>query len=419
MPKLPPLVKNDPALTKGDFLKLIWQSQAENGDIFRIAFGKNDFIFVCNPVLAREVLIKQAAIFGKLGAHNRATGLKAVLGKGLLTNTDHDLWKQQRTLLQTFFKRNQVSYFAEDIIEISNQYLDKLRALPQDTVVDLEEDMLELSQSIIYKMVFSLSSKDAIEYPLNVPLGLATASSKKLRQATAEYDQVVYALIEKRRKEKTQSYDLLNYLLQKQQEVGFSDKQLRDELVTVFAAGHETTANAMIWAFYVLSQEDTVRTKMLKELDTVITNNRIVFEDLKKLPYLDLFFKELFRMYPTIPSAPRVAMQDTQLGGYDIAKGSRVFVSIYANHMNKDYWHEPEKFLPERFLKRIARPAYFPFGLGERVCLGKNLAGLEPHLVIAQISSKLLFQPLNNDIPKKVAISLSPRHGLKTRFKFR
>ena len=419
MPTLPPLVKNDPSLTKGDFLQLIRQSQAEKGDIFRIAFGKNDFIFVCDPVLAREVLIKRAGSFAKLGAHSRATGLKAILGNGLLTNTNHDLWKQQRRLLQTFFKRERVAIFADDIIKISNQYLDKLRALPEDSIVDLEEDMLELSQSIIYKMVFSLSSEEAVNYPLNVPLGLATASSKKLKQARAEYDEVVYALIEKRRKEKTETYDLLNYLLQKQKEVGFSDKQMRDELVTVFAAGHETTANAMVWAFYVLSQEGRVREKLLGELDAVIENGQLKFEDLKKLAYLELFFKELFRLYPTIPSAPRVAMEDSELGGFAIPAGSRVFVSIYANHMNKKYWHEPTKFLPERFLKRIARPAYFPFGLGERVCLGKNLAGLEPHLVIAQVTANLLFQPLNNDIPKKVAISLSPRHGLKARFKFR
>ncbi len=412
MPNLAPLVNNDPNLTKGDFLKLIQNSQEEYGDIFRLKFGKREFVFLTNPELAKEILIVKAKDFGKMGAGQSTTGLKTVLNNGLLTNTDYELWKKQRAILKPFFAIKNISYLAEDIIEITNAFIEEMKQL-NAAIIDLESYMLELSHKIIYKMVFSLSNQELVDYPLNVSLSLATLPKNKAKKASLEYDQVVYKLIEKRRKEDFKGYDLLSFMLAAQKEQGFSEQQLRDELLTVFAAGHEATANTLIWAFYILTKLPEVKQKLLNQLEPIAINKQIKLADIKQLPYLDLFLKELLRHYPSIPSAPRVALVNTKIAGFDIPKDTKVFVSIFANHMHPKYWQKPEIFRPERFLLRIARPAYMPFGMGERLCVGRNLALLETSLIIALVVLNLDFEILTKEVARQVSISLKPRHPIK------
>ena len=418
MPNLPPLVNNDPSLTKGDFLKLIQLSQEEYGDIFRLKFGKREFVFLTNPELAKELLITQASNFGKMGAGQSTTGLKTVLNNGLLTNTNYELWKKQRAILKPFFAIKNINYLAEDIIKIANGFIKKMKQFDNETI-DLEENMLELSHKIIYKMVFSLSAYELLDYPLNVSLSLATLAKNKAKRASLEYDRVVYKLIEKRRQEDFKGYDFLAYMLAAQKEQGFSDQQLRDELLTVFAAGHEATANTLIWAFYILGTMPEVKNKLLQQLEPIAINKQITPADIKRLAYLDIFLKELLRLYPPIPSAPRVALQDTKIAGFDILKDTKVFLSIFANHMHPKYWQQPDVFRPERFLLRIARPAYMPFGMGERLCIGRNLALLEPSLIIPLVLLNLDFKILTKDVARQVSISLKPRHSIKAKVQIR
>jgi len=415
---LPPLVDNDPSLTKGDFLKLVRLSQEEYGDIFRLKFGKREIVLLTNPELAKEVLVRQAGNFGKMGAGQSSTGLKTVLNNGLLTNTDYELWREQRQIIKPFFAKKNIDYLAKDIIEITNNFIEQLKQ-KVGTVIDLEEYMLELSHKIIYKMVFSLSGSELDNYPLKLSLSLATLAKNKAKQASREYDKIVYELIQKRRNEDFAGYDFLQYMLTAQSKKGFSDEQLRDELLTVFAAGHEATANTLIWAFYILGSLPQVKNKLLRELEPIATSKQINPAELQNMPYLDLFLKELLRQYPPIPSAPRVALSDTRLGGFDIPKETKVFVSIFANHMHKKYWQEPEVFRPERFKLRIARPAYMPFGMGERLCIGRNLALLEPSLIIPLVLLNLDFEIITKDVARQVSISLKPRHPIKARLLLR
>lgn len=414
--KLAPLVNNDPSLTKGDFLKLIQLSQEEYGDIFRLKFGKREFVFLTNPELAKEVLIVQAKKFGKMGAGQSTTGLKTVLNNGLLTNTDYELWQKQRAILKPFFSIKNISYLAEDIIAISNKFIELMKKLNGETI-DLEKYMLYVSHEIIYKMVFSLRNEELADYPLDVSLSLATLPKNKAKRASFAYDEIVYKLIEKRRNESFDGYDFLSYMLAAQKEKGFSDRQLRDELLTVFAAGHEATANTLIWAFYILGTVPELKQKLLRQIRAIAINKQISLETVAKIPYLDLFLKELLRQYPPIPSAPRVALQNTKIAGFDIPKDTKVFVSIFANHMNKKYWQEPEIFRPERFRLCIARPAYMPFGMGERICIGRNLALLEPSLIIPLVLLNLDFEILTKEVARQVSISLKPRHPIKAKVK--
>jgi cytochrome P450 len=234
---------------------------------------------------------------------------------------------------------------------------------------------------------------------------------------------IIEQIIAERRGTDEDKGDLLSMLMLAQDEDGsqMTDQQLRDEVVTLFAAGHETTSNVMTWLWYLLSQHPDVETKLHEELDQVLAGRAPTLADLQSLPYALMVIKETMRLYPPAWILNgRTAVEDIEIGGYLIPKGSRVFISPYAMHRLPQYFPDPEQFDPERWLpeREAALPkyAYIPFGGGPRVCIGNSFALMEAHLLLATIAQqyRLSLAPGQNIVPAAL-ITMSPESGLRMR----
>ncbi len=398
---LPPFSPEDSSRRmQKDFLFALTKAHHELGDVFRVGMGSHELYFVAHPEIAREVLLTHKDVFAKLGSSGAPTGLQLLLGDGLLTTTDPEVWRKSRRLLQPLFHQQQVLVWKQVITDASQRLI---KCLKDKVEADIAQEMLQTTSEILYQIIFSLSPEQAKQYPLSLSLSLATAKRKTIREVMAKLSPVISTLLDERKKQRGQYNDMLEVLLEAQDEdKSLSDKNLHDELLTLFAAGHETTSYALSWTFYLLSQNPEAYEKLLNETRYSSDHSCAVAA-----------FKESLRLYPVIPSAPRVALQNTSLGGFDIPKGARIFVSFYLIHRHKDYWSEPVCFRPERFLPKDP-DAFMPFGLGQRYCLGKNLAMLQGPLVLAQVSKQLRLELApETHISPKVTISLFPRYGIK------
>lgn len=409
---LPPVYKAE----RGDLLEHILQAQKVHGDLFYLQVAKSGYFVACHPDIAYDILVKQKAIFVK-GSEKQTKGLPAVLGQGLLTVTDSESWLAQRRVLQPLFHKEQLSVWTQHIFTVTEQLLSDWRT-SGITQLDVSTELLKLGRTLMYRLLFSMADEQMARYPLTVPLSLVLANAKRVRLLNAQNDAVIYRLIAERRAALAAGHrfdDVLTLLLESRDAdtgAAMTDTQLRDELLTLLAAGHETTAYALSWTVWLLFNAPAALDKLRAELG-LFTNTPFGAERLKQLPYLEAVFKEGLRLYPTIPATPRTALVDTQLAGFRIPAGSRIFVSIYALHRHQDLWPEPEVFKPERFLDGALRPeAYMPFGLGERFCLGRNLALLQGQLVLALLVQKLELG-VTSEVPRnRLAVSLSPREPL-------
>lgn len=411
---LPPIVpKEEITGFKKDFLKALSYAHSNYGDLVRVPLGTNLFFLASSPSLARAILIEKKDVFGKLGSDGKRSSLQPILGQGLLTNTDYSSWFMQRKFLQPLFERKAVVEMAEEIVQAGQRLLQKWQN-QGGQVINLYEDMLAVTLDVIYSIVFS---KSVPNEPLCVPLSLATAKSSKL-PILKHLDETVYSYIQQRRDSGEYYGDLLDSLLLAKDCTGssMSDKQLRDEILTIFSAGHETTAAALTWTWYCLLKNPVKLLLLKKELTQVLQGKFPCASSVNNLPYTSAIIKESLRLYPAIPSCPRIALVNTQLAGYDIPKGAKIFVSIYNIHHHRKFWSEPNEFYPERFLgqKNFPKKAYIPFGLGQRHCLGRHLAMLETQLLLALIAQNVEFELIEKaPVTKKVAISLFPAKGLK------
>lgn len=384
-----------------DFLSALTRVHQTLGDVFRIALGKHDLFFVAHPDLAKEVLIQQKDVFAKVGTGGAKTGLQLVLGEGLLTVTHPERWRKSRRMLQPMFHQQALCDWQTHIVQATQALTLRLKEKQE---FDIAQEMLVTTAEILYQILFSLTPEVARNYPLVVPLSLATARRKVIREARARLEPVISALITQRRQQRGTYSDVLEWLLEAQDEdVHLTDQNLRDELLTLFAAGHETTSYALAWSFYLLSQYPQVYQRLIGEAKSIAHFS----------PYAVAIFKEALRLYPTIPAAPRVTLKDTVLNDFEIPKGARVFVSFYLIHRHPEYWPAPTHFNPERFANKDPE-AYMPFGLGQRYCLGKHLAMLQGPLVLTQLSKYLRLElSQQTNISPKVVISLFSRYGLQ------
>jgi cytochrome P450 len=407
---LPSLFEEQPK----DFLFLLEKAHRECGDVFRLKFGKNETYVLAHPDLAYEVLVKRKEHFSKLGSE---AGLARVLGKGILTNADYDSWFSHRRVLQGMFHKDAARVWSAFIQDAGERLIEHWQTLPENSVADVAEEVLAVTHEILYKLVFSLDTNEAKAHPIFLPLTLATRRNSLVREAKQNVDKVIYSRIAKRREEMSQGKvfgDILELLLTaRDADTGATmrDEEIRDELATVFAAGHDTTSYALTWTLYLLSQNRPVLEKLQCELDEI---EGVHVNSLESLPYALATFKEGLRLYPTIPSVPRIALKATTLAGFEVPEDSRLFLSLYLIHRHKKFWQDANHFKPERFLETPQLKAYIPFGLGERYCLGKNLAMLQGHLLLAMMIKYFDFSlPPGFDVVPKVTVSLFPRDGMK------
>ncbi|TME06375.1 MAG: cytochrome P450 [Chloroflexi bacterium] len=362
---------------------------------------------------------------------------KSLLGEGLLTS-EGSFWLRQRRLAQPAFHRQRVAALAPIMTGATATMLERWQAFEQNgQSVDVSVEMTNLTFQIVAKALFSINVEgevdavgraftvalEQINYRLNhlaLPDQFPTRHNRRYLQARRVLDSLVYDIIQQRRRTTEDRGDLLSmFLLARDEETGeqMSDKQLRDEVMTMILAGHETTANTMTWIFYLLAQHPVVERKLQAELASVLGGRAPSLTDLANLPYTRMIIDEALRLYPPAPGISRKAVADDEIGGYTIPAGSEIAVSQYVTHRHPDFWDRPEAFDPERFLpeRSAQRPhfAYFPFGGGPRLCIGNAFALMEAHLILATIAQRyqLRLVPGHPVVPEPL-VTLRPRFGL-------
>jgi cytochrome P450 len=363
--------------------------------------------------------------------------LRPVLGDGLFTN-DGDSWLHQRRLMQPAFHRKRLATYATLMAEATDAMLDSWQARREaDGPLDIDGEMMRLTLRIVGQALFSIDLAQETStvgqavttlvkllgdyvYAPFPPISVPTSRNRHLQAAIHELEAVTNGIIRERRAHGADTGDLLSMLLLARDEEtgeGMSDKQARDEVMTLLLAGHETTAIALTWTWYLLSQHSEVESRLHAELEAVLGGNAPTLEHLPHLTYTSMVIQEAMRLYPPLWVISRKAIADDELGGYTIPQGSMVILSPYATHRHPAFWEQPEVFDPQRFTpERVAaRPhyAHFPFGGGPRLCIGSNFALMEAQLVLAAVVQRYRFRlvPGHLVVPE-AKITLRPRYGM-------
>ena len=334
--------------------------------------------------------------------------------------------------MQPAFHHDRNNTYAKTMTEYTSRVMSGWR---DNQVLDIHADMMRLTMSIVAKCLFDADveteSKDiakdlttTIEYfdRLSSPLSSVLQklpTNRKYNAATGRIDRMVCKLIESRRKSGKDVGDLMSMLLHAKDDAGkgMTDKQLRDEVLILFAAGHETTANALTWTWYLLFKNPKVEAKLHDEVDSLIPKETFpTAEDVPKLAYTKKVLTESMRLYPPAWVLVREALRDCEIGGYAIPKGSDVVMSQYVNHHDPRYFHDPERFDPERWNGEVKLPkfAYFPFGGGSRSCIGEPFAWMEGVLLLATISRNWSMRHIRgHKVEMHPRITLRPKYGMK------
>ncbi|MBC8162046.1 MAG: cytochrome P450, partial [Roseiflexaceae bacterium] len=373
-------------------LNFLSNLQREYGDIVAFRVGPEQLLLVSRPEWIAEVLVNQQRKFTKSMGLQAA---KRVIGEGLLTS-EGEFHLRQRRLVQPAFHRQRIASYAATMVEYAAQTRQRWQ---HGATIDLDHEMTQLTLAIVGKTLFDaeVGSEAAQigtamnELMLLFPLAtlpfykriehLPVPMIMRGNAASATLDRLMYRLIAERRASGEDRGDLLSMLLLAQDDQdggGMSDQQVRDEALTLFLAGHETTANLMIWTFYLLAQHGTVRAQLEAEIDTVLGRRLPSFEDVPQLPFTRQVIAESMRLYPPAWVVGRRAISDAQLGDYTIPAGSTVLTSQWVVHHDPRWFPDPLRFDPTRWTPeaQAARPKfrYFPFGGGTRLCIGEQFA---------------------------------------------
>lgn len=422
---------------KQDFFSAMVRWYEAHGDIVRVRLGPKRLFMISHPSLAEEILIKQQDCFVKSYDPAKPRGLALVLGNGLVTSSGA-LWQRQRRMIQPMFHRSQIARMAPLITHAGDALLEQWAGQSESACVDVAQAMKHVTLEIITQTMFSASVQNdlsrlgpaldtALNFsqhnffnPLSAPLYIPTRRNRQFKQAMAVLKDLIIDIIDQRRITGERKDDLLDVLLHardKDSDEAMSAQQIIDEALTVYTAGHETTANALAWTWYLLSEHEAVRRRFHDEIDTVLGGRAPGFDDLENLPFTRAVLEESMRLYPPVVAVIRSVVKDTKIGDYAIPKGALVVVNIRNMQHHPQLWKDPEIFRPERFLpaqrSTIPRLAYMPFGAGPRVCLGNHLALMEGHMLLAQIGQRFdLTLKEGHPVKEKMAISLRPLHGL-------
>jgi cytochrome P450 len=414
LPPGPPAAKNIFAIVRAmseferDFLGVLGRHRRQYGDIFMMQFGNMRQYMVSHPDYLHQVLVSDATkLYKDDGYKNPHKGMARFLGNGILTS-DGEFWRRQRKLVAPALHTKRIANYAQTTVDYATEMLDGWRDGAQ---VDMSREMMRVTMKIVARTLFNTTVEgetDKVNAAINVfqhfssehslmPTWVPTPRELRVRRARRDLDATIYRFIGEWREKREDKGDLLSMLLLAEDEDGehMTDEQARDEAVTLFVAGHETTANAMSWTWYLLTQHPEVEAKLHAELDTVLGGRPPTLADLEHLKYTEMVIKESMRLYPPAWGVGREAIEDLQIGGYDAPKGTVIFANIYFTHRDPRWWDEPEAFRPERFSPenepKIPKYAYIPFGGGPRICVGNAFATMETRLLLATIASR--FRP--------------------------
>jgi cytochrome P450 len=388
--------------------------------------------FVSSPALIEEVLVKQAAHFRK----DRVTRLLSrAVGAGLIVSGG-ELWKRQRRLMGPAFHQGELRAYGGVIVELARE---SVRPWRSGETRNVHEDMMALTLNIVAKLLFGANlAADAHDIGTTIstlmedfsrelglraltPLAqLPTRASWRIQRGIRHLDRIVYKIIADRRAAADPGRDLLGLLLRAQDEDGsrMSDQQLRDEALTLFVAGHETTALVLTYALFLLAENPEHQATLAAEVAQVPAGRDAAFADVERLKFTEAVLLEAMRLYPPAWSVGREALDDVEIGGYRLPKGSTLFMSQWVVHRDPALFEDPESFRPDRWAgdaeRRLPRFAYFPFGGGPRICIGNRFAMMEATLILAALARRFSFAPTpDTKLELLPSVTLRPRSPVR------
>jgi cytochrome P450 len=404
---------------------------SQYGDISYFEAGLQNVYLVNRPDLIQEILVTSQSNFIKSRMLQRA---KRVLGEGLLTS-EGDLHLRQRRLMQPAFYRERLARYAHEMVACAGRIQAGWHA---GKTYDIADQMMRITLAIVGRTLFSrdvegeateigdaltalIGTFDTMLLPFaDLIRRLPLPSLRRAEKAREFLDRTIYDMIRERRAAGEDRGDLLSMLLLATDEdrTGMTDKQVRDEALTLFLAGHETTATALTWTWYLLSQHPDVDSRMRRELAQVLGGRNPRFDDLPLLPYTEMVLSEALRLYPPAWAIGRMVVRPYRLSDYELPPKSICIVSPFVMHRNPRFYPDPQRFDPERFTPeaRQSRPkfAYFPFGGGPRVCIGERFALIEGVLVLATIAQQWRMRLVPGQVVEPhPQITLRTRHGVK------
>jgi len=422
-------IQNDP-------LNFLVELSKEYGSMACFRVFRLPVLVVTSPEGVKRILQDNHAAYSKNTIQYNA--LKAITGRGLLTNDGSD-WLRQRRLAQPAFARPRMQALDQIIIPAAATMLERWEAARKaQSVLDIDREMMQLTLEVVGKALFSidlsgdaraltgavLTTLDHIVYRarnmVTPPAFLPTPRNLRFHRALAALDQAVYQMIASRKRAGDPGDDLLGMLLAaRDAETGqpMSERQVRDELMTMLVAGHETVASALTWTWMLLAQNPPARQRMQAEIDTVLQGRLPTSADLPGLPYTAAVFAEALRLYPPAWLITRQALEDDEVDGFHVPRGALLVLSPYALQRQPAYWHEPGAFLPERFLQPEGPPrfTYIPFGAGPRICIGNQFAQVEGQLILAAAAQRFQLEMAGPPPRVEALVTLRPQGGMHMR----
>jgi cytochrome P450 len=404
------------------------------GDTVCLPVGRDTRILLTHPDSIEQVLVIQQSKFHKSELTKLITG--RMLGQGLLIS-EGDFWRRQRRLVQPAFHRSRINAYAATMAEIAQAHICGWRDADER---DMAQEMMALTLDVALRTLFGTTLPGAAEQvgqamiflmryqlrrmrsPIRVPRTWPTPKNRRAGREFELLDSLAYRIISDRETHKngSPSGDLLSLMMDAMDEDGtqMTREQLRDETMTLFLAGHETTAQMLAWSWYLLSLNPGIEARLHEELDGVLAGRSPEPADLARLPYLHVVMSEVLRLYPPAYVTARTSIEPCQIAGYDFPADTTFLLSQWVTHRDARFYDDPDTFRPERWLnglaQRLPAGAYFPFGDGPRRCIGQGFAMLEATVVLGTLAQRFKFRLVRGQsvVPEPL-VTLRPRHGIR------
>ncbi len=413
-----------------DPLRMISETVREFGETARFRVAKWWIHLITRPADVQHVLQDRVKNYSKrTTGYGRLSNL--LLGDGLVTS-EGELWKRQRRIVQPAFHKQRLQLLAASMVRATTEMTGRWTG----ERLDLAAEMTHLTLRIVGETILGADVSAVVDRcgesfaalneglmrrimaPVNLPLWVPSGANRRFAARVREVDQVVYGMIAERRRAPGES-DLISMLLAARDEEtgeGMSDRQLRDEVMTMFFAGHETTATALAWTFFLVGKHPEVERRLRAEVSEVLGGREAGFEDLERLRYTRMVIEESMRLYPPVWSTMRNTEADDQIGDWSVPRGTWLLASSYLTHRLPSVWERPDAFEPERFSpeRAAARPrfAYFPFLGGPRQCLGNQFSMMEAQLILATVTQRQRLELACETIEMAPLLTLRPVGGV-------